>query len=214
MHPVHQGIDPLLFLDFRAGRRWIKAHSKNRSVLNLFSYTCGIGICAMAGGASRVLNVDFSARALSIGQENASLNQLPAGFECLQQDAIAVLRQLSGLGIKGRARKRNFQRLRPQQFDIVVLDPPRRARSPFGAVDTVNDYQSLFKPALLCVGPNGNMLITNNVASVKSDKWKELVLRCASKAGRPITQWTWVLPEADFPSPDGQHPLKMAWLSF
>ena len=213
VHPVHQGIDPLLFLDFRAGRRWIKKRCKNRSVLNLFSYTCGIGVCAMSGGASNVLNVDFSSRALSVGQENASANQLSEGFKCLQQDAIAVLRQFSGLGIKGRARKRSFQRLRPQQFDVVVLDPPRRARSPFGTVDTVNDYQSLFKPALLCVNPSGNMLITNNVASVQGGHWKELVQRCASKAGRPINQWTWILPETDFPSPDGQSPLKMAWLS-
>ena len=124
-----------------------------------------------------------------------------------------MLRQLSGLGIKGRARKRSFKRMRPEQFDIVVLDPPRRAKSPFGAVDTVNDYQSLLKPALLCTKPAGKLLITNNVASVNRSHWQELVQRCAIKAGRPIQQWDWIEPETDFPSPDQQPPLKLAWIS-
>ena len=58
--PIHKGIDPLLFLDFRAGRRRILRESSDQTVLNLFSYTCGIGVAAAKGGAKRVVNVDFS----------------------------------------------------------------------------------------------------------------------------------------------------------
>ena len=43
--------DPLLFLDLRNARGWVKQHSAGKSVLNLFSYTCGVGLCAAAGGA-------------------------------------------------------------------------------------------------------------------------------------------------------------------
>ena len=98
-------------------------------------------------------------------------------------------------------------------FDIVVLDPPRRAKSPFGAVDTVNDYQSLFKPALMCTKPGGKMLVTNNVASVDAGQWTDSLNRCAIKAGRSIESIEMIVPDVDFPSLDGQHPLKMAWLS-
>lgn len=47
----HDGQDPLLFLDLRNARGWVKQHSAGKSVLNLFSYTCGVGLCAAAGGA-------------------------------------------------------------------------------------------------------------------------------------------------------------------
>ncbi|CAM9577006.1 unnamed protein product, partial [Laminaria digitata] len=34
--------------------------------------------------------------------------------------------------------------------------------------------------------------------------------RCAAKAGREVESVQVVLPEEDFPSPDGRHPLKVA----
>lgn len=212
--PVHRGIDPLLFLDFRAGRRHIREHARGKKVLNLFSYTCGIGVAAASGGAKLVLNVDFSNRALSIGRSNAELNELTEPqFQTLQDDAMLVVRQFSGLGVKGKAKRRQYTRRSARLFDIVVLDPPRRAKSPFGAVDTVNDYQSLFKPALMCAKPGGRMLVTNNVASVDAGQWTESLKRCAIKAGRTIESVDMLAPDVDFPSMDGQHPLKMAWLS-
>ena len=212
--PVHRGIDPLLFLDFRAGRRHMRGHAKGKKVLNLFSYTCGIGVAAAAGEAKLTLNVDFANHALSIGQSNANLNELEKPqFQTLQDDAMLVLRQFSGLGVKGKAKRRHYTKRSARLFDIVVLDPPRRAKSPFGAVDTVNDYQSLFKPALMCTKPGGKMLVTNNVASVDARQWTDSLKRCAIKAGRSIQSVDMIAPEVDFPSIDGQHPLKLAWLS-
>lgn len=212
--PVHRGIDPLLFLDFRAGRRHIRKHAKGKKLLNLFSYTCGIGVAAVAGDAKLALNVDFANHALAIGQSNATLNGFAEPqFQSIQEDAMLVLRQFSGLGVKGKAKRRQFTKRSARLFDVVVLDPPRRAKSPFGAVDTVNDYQSLFKPALLCAKVGGRMLVTNNVASVEVESWVESLRRCATKAGRTIEDVELIPPDVDFPSLDGRHPLKMAWLS-
>jgi len=36
--------------------------------------------------------------------------------------------------------------------------------------------------------------------------------RCARKTGRPIREFEWIAPEDDFPSHDGQAPLKIALL--
>ena len=211
---VHRGIDPLLFLDFRAARRLIRERAAGKSVLNLFAYTCGVGVAAAVGGAKEVLNVDFAQHALDVGRRNAELNEVgDAKFRILREDCLPVLRQLSGLGVKGKAARRKFTRLKPRSFDLVVLDPPRYAKSPFGLVDTVNDYQSLFKPALLSVAPGGEMLVTNNVASVEVEVWIDALHRCATKAGRPISSVELLRPEDDFPTfQDTHHPLKMAWL--
>jgi 23S rRNA (cytosine1962-C5)-methyltransferase len=214
--PVHDGIDPLLFLDFRSARRWIRTVSQNKTVLNLFSYTCGMGVVACLGQAKQVLNIDFSMRSLQIGEENARRNNIPlkpenssSQFSCIKDDVFPVIRQFSGLGIKGRAARRPFIKRTTRQFDIVILDPPRISKSPFGKVDLVGDYPSLFKPALLSTKPGGWLLATNNVASVSKEVWHEQLVRCAQKAGVSIQHWTSIHPEADFPSPDENWPLKM-----
>ena len=216
VNPRHQGLDPLLFPDLRAGRRRVRAAADGASVLNLFAYTCGVGVAAMAGGASEVWNVDFAASALAVGRRNAALNDFggPA-FTTIQEDVLPTLRQLAGLPIRGRGKRRprRHQQFKERRFDLVVLDPPPWAKSAFGAVDLVRDYQSLFKPALIATKEGGHMLLTNNVASVEREEWLQVIERCAAKVGRTLSGIEIIEPEADFPSPDGRPPLKMAWIT-
>ncbi|MFH2132935.1 MAG: class I SAM-dependent methyltransferase, partial [bacterium] len=63
-----QGLDPYLFLDMRSARRFILKNSRHLSVLNLFAYTCSLGLCAALGGADKVWNIDFAGSALKVGQ--------------------------------------------------------------------------------------------------------------------------------------------------
>ena len=83
------------------------------------------------------------------------------------------------------------------------------SKSPFGKVDTVNDYPSLFKPALLCTKPGGWLLATNNVASVDEKHWIAQLQRSATKAGVTLSKIVTLRPEKDFPSPDQKWPLKI-----
>lgn len=211
----HSGQDPWLFLDMRAGRRRIMAEATGKSVLNLFAYTCGIGLAAAKGGAAHVVNVDFAESNLRVGKENARLNDLPVRLRFVQSDAFAAMRQLAGIGqpkvVRGK-KMPEFPKLEAKQFDLVFLDPPRYAKSAFGVVDIINDYAALMKPALLCTAEGGTLVCCNNAAQVSREVWADQLQRCASKAGRTVREIEWITPEADFPSPDGQPPLKIALL--
>lgn len=212
----HAGQDPLLFLDLREARGWVRANSAGKSVLNLFAYTCGVGLCAAAGGASEVWNLDFAAGNLAVGRENAALNpQLPA-MRFVQSDYFPAIRQLAGLPVTHRRGQRlpAHPRLEPRRFDLVFLDPPAWAKSPFGTVDLLRDYQSLLKPALLATADNGTLVCNNNLAKVPLEEWRSLVLRCAEKAGRPVRDCQHLPPARDFPSPTGEPPLKTLILRF
>lgn len=212
----HAGQDPWLFLDLRAGRRRVMRDAPGLSLLNLFAYTCGVGTAAAKAGARSVINVDFAESNLAVGRENARLNDLPIRPGFIKSDAFAALRQLAGLGQPTRVRGKlmpAFPKLEPQQFDLVFLDPPRYAKSPFGVVDLVNDYSAIFKPALLCTAEGGMLYCCNNVAEVDRDEWLDLLQRSARKAGRPIRDFEWIMPEADFPSPDRNPPLKILALA-
>jgi len=185
-------------------------------VLNLFAYTCGIGVAALAGGAREVVNVDFARSALKVGEANAARLvgdpvELAARFSTIVDDVIPVVRQLAGLGMPTRGKRaRPFTRRAARQFDLVVLDPPRWAKGAYGAVDVVRDYASLFKPALLATAPGGTVLATNHVPEVTRDEWLAGLERTAAKAGRPLASLETLTPEADFPSPDDRPPLKIA----
>ncbi len=208
----HRGIDPWLFLDLRAGRRYIRQTAGGCRVLNLFSYTCTAGICAAAAGAAEVWNVDFALTSLKIGRKNASINHIRNDrFRIIEEDCLPVMRQLAGLppGVR-RSQRRKFQRFDPRQFDLVILDPPSWSKGPFGAVDVAGDYQGLFKPAILAARPSGGRIIaTNHIPSVELNSWVDALKRCAAKAGRPIRSVKPITPEGDFPSFDGHHPLKI-----
>lgn len=210
----HRGQDPLLFLDMRSGRRWILNNAKDKSILNLFAYTCGVGVCASVAGANEAMNVDFARSSLNFGIENAELNNLDENkISFVHEDVIPVIRQLAGLKVTGRAaRKNKFLKLDARQFDIVYLDPPRWAKTPFGAIDLVRDYQTLFKPSLLSTKPGGQLFCTNHVPKVDLNEWIESLKRCATKVGREIRNIEIIEPEIDFPSFDGKHPLKMVVL--
>ena len=212
----HAGQDPLLFLDLRNARGWVKGHSTGKSVLNLFAYTCGVGLCAAAGGASEVWNLDFAAGNLAVGQENAALNPGLPSMRFIQSDFFPAIRQLSGQPVAHRRGQRlpAYPRLPQRQFDLVFLDPPAWAKSAFGTVDLLRDYQSLLKPALLATADDGVLVCTNNLAKVPMLEWRERVLRCASKLGRPVRDCQPLAPAADFPSLDGQAPLKTLLLHF
>lgn len=211
----HAGQDPWLFLDLRAARRQVMQLAPGKSVLNLFAYTCGVGTAAGKAGAEFVVNVDFAETSLAVGKENAQLNQLPHRPRFIKSDAFAAMRQFAGIGQPERVRGKRmppFPKIEARQFDLVFLDPPRYAKSPFGVVDLVNDYASVFKPAWLCVADGGSMIACNNVAEVNRDAWLDQLQRSAAKAGRPVREFEWILPEADFPSHDGQPPLKTVLL--
>lgn len=206
---IHQGIDPWLFLDFRAGRRTLARLVGERTdctVLNTFAYTATAGVVAAAAGARRVVNVDHARNWTRIGRDNARENGVQMTF--LQVDYFAAVRQMAGLKVGRKGRK--LPRVRRERFDVIVLDPPTLAKGPFGAVDIVNDYASLFKPAWLTLNDDGALLATNHSARVSLDDWLEGCRRCATKAGRPVRDIEVVQGDADFPSFDGAPPLKVA----
>src|SRR5690606_4300643 len=86
-----------------------------KSVLNLFAYTGGFGLYAAAHGATAVTHIDSSVEALEQAEQNVALNGWSRPLDqYLAGDAFAILRHY---------RDSN------QQFDVVILDPPKFAHS-------------------------------------------------------------------------------------
>ncbi|MBD3841980.1 MAG: class I SAM-dependent methyltransferase [Campylobacterales bacterium] len=63
------------FGDMIQGRSFLRKISRNKNILNLFSYTCSLSVAA-GFKANQVVNVDISKSALSIGRTNHQINQI------------------------------------------------------------------------------------------------------------------------------------------
>ena len=63
-----------LFLDQREHRCFVGARAHGLDVVNLFAYTGGFSVHAIAGGARRVISVDLAPEAMADAAENLRLN--------------------------------------------------------------------------------------------------------------------------------------------
>ena len=99
------------FLDQRENRQLLGHYSKGKSVLNTFSYSGGFSVAALIGGATKVVSVDISQTAVTLGDENVALNNLTENHLSVQADVMKNLKD------------------EPEMFDIVILDPPAFAKS-------------------------------------------------------------------------------------
>jgi len=132
-----------LFLDMAKGREWVKTHAQNKNVLNLFSYTCGFAVAAIAGGAQAVVNIDMSKAALSVGRDNLRLNNL--------DDKKARFFGHDLFKSWGKLRKYG-------PYDLLIADPPSMQKGSFLVEKDypriIRQLPSLLKPegiAMLCL---------------------------------------------------------------
>ncbi|MCA2959624.1 MAG: class I SAM-dependent methyltransferase [Silvanigrellales bacterium] len=138
-----------LFPDAREARRVVAQEAKGRTVLNLFSYTCGFGLAALQGGAAGVCNVDASRDYLAWGKRNAALNGMD--FRVIPETAQAFLRRT----LRRREAKGTTE------FDFIVADPPA-----FGVGRDADRLLRLFWPEmaelLVALAPARMVLLFND----------------------------------------------------
>ena len=133
-----------LFLDMLNGRRWVMEHAKDKTVLNLFAYTCGFSVAAIAGAASKVVNLDMSRAALSMGRENHRLNH---------QDTHKVI--FEGVDVF-----KSFGRIKKHgPYELLVCDPPSFQK---GSVDIKRDYKKIIRRIPEFMKPNSLIMLCLN----------------------------------------------------
>ncbi len=139
-----------LFLDMRLGRDWVREQAAGKRVLNLFAYTCGFSVAAIAGGAEHVVNLDMAKAALSRGRDNHHLNKHD-------------LKKVSFLGHElfkswGKVRKYG-------PYDLIIIDPPSFQKGSFALT---KDYQKILRRLPELLTENGTVLACVNDPSITS----------------------------------------------
>ena len=111
----------------KIGREFIQNICKDKNILNLFSYTCAFSVAAISAGASKVVNVDMSKSALTIGRENHRINNLDT--KKVKFMPYDILKSWSRIKKEG-------------PYDIIIIDPPSFQKGSFAAT---RDYEKIIK---------------------------------------------------------------------
>ena len=135
------------------------------------AYTGGFSVSATAGGATRAIAVDASAGALDLAGKNAELNGVGDEVERVRGDAFGWLGEQRDAG---------------RAFDMIVLDPPRFARSRKGLRSALQGYERLNRLAIECMVEGGVLVTFSCSGRVTAEEFQDAVARAATPTGRTV----------------------------
>jgi 23S rRNA (cytosine1962-C5)-methyltransferase len=167
---LHAGQKTGMYLDQRENRRAAAAYLRGRRVLDLFCYTGGFAMTAAQGGASEVLGIDTSRKAVAQARRNAELNAM-ANVRFEVGDGFEALDALLAQG---------------ERFDAVILDPPQFARGKGGTSAALMAYHRLNRAACGLLTAGGILVTCCCTGSVTREDFLLMLSGVAQKSGRDI----------------------------
>ncbi len=171
---VHRGHKTGFYLDQRGNRQLTGqlAHDLPAAgtLLNLFSYTGGFSLHSLSAPGLRVINVDSSADALALAEQNTILNQYdPERAEYHQADVFQWLRDPAH---------------HDHRYDIIVLDPPKFAQGKRQVEGACRGYKDLNLNAFRLVKPGGHLLTFSCSGAISADLFQKVVFGALADSGR------------------------------
>jgi 23S rRNA (cytosine1962-C5)-methyltransferase len=157
------------YLDQRNNRQFCREIVAGKRVLNCFAFTGGFTATALAGGAESVLSIDSSEDALELARENIALNGLPAEkCEWITGDVFQELRTLRDRG---------------EQFDLVILDPPKFAPTASQAQKAARGYKDINLWGFKLLRPGGTLMTFSCSGGIDAAFFQKIVADAALDAG-------------------------------
>lgn len=158
------------FLDQRENRALVERYSRGRKVLNLFCYTGGFSVYALAGGAESVCSVDSSRKAMDLVGRNILLNGFDASrHKGLCCDAIDYLKSV-----------------REGEYDLMIVDPPAFAKHRGALRNALRAYQRLNAAAISKVAHGGLVFTFSCSQVVDKETFALTVFSAAAQTGRSV----------------------------
>ena len=189
------------YLDQRENRRQLRALASGRTVLNLFSYSGGFSIAALAGGARRAVDVDSSEAALALASRQREANGFPAvEADFVRADVFEDVRRRA---------------IAEEEWDIVVCDPPAFAKKRSDLERAARGYKDVNRLAMKLVARGGLLLTCSCSGLVDATLFQKIIFSASLEAGRSFGLLARQGAGPDHPvsldCPEGEY-LKGLWL--
>ena len=180
------------FIDQRENRDLVRQYSRGRRVLNTFCYTGGFSVAALAGGATEVVSIDLSERAVKLADENMKLNfGEDAPHQAIACNAVEYLKDID------------------EDFDLIILDPPAFAKHHKVLGNALQGYKKINVRALQKIRPGGILFTFSCSQAVSRDLFRTTIFTAAAIAGRRVRIIGQLTQPADHPidiyHPEGEY---------
>lgn len=180
------------FLDQRDNRQLLGQYAKGKKVLNGFCYTGGFSVYALAEGATHVTSLDSSRKAMDKLETNLALN----GFEKSNHESVVD-------------DAKTYLTTKPDDFDIIVLDPPAFAKRHADRHKALQGYRFINAAAMKKIRPGGLLFTFSCSQAMNREMFISMAMSAALEAGRNVRVLHHMGHSADHPvsifHPEGEY---------
>ena len=174
------------FLDQRDNRSLVRRFARDRSVLNLFSFSGGFSVAAGVGGCRHATSVDVAPAAIEAASGHWSANGMhPSGHHGVVADVFEYLEQIAN----------------EQTWDFVICDPPSFAPSERARGLAEDAYQRLAQLSAKIVAPGGLLALASCSSHITAERFSQLNMAGIGRARRLATLLSSTHLPVDHPVP-------------
>jgi 23S rRNA (cytosine1962-C5)-methyltransferase len=164
---VLEGQKTGFFFDQRENRLALRDLVKGRRTLDCFCYVGAWAFSAAKFGATEVIGIDSSEKAVKLATGNAALNGLPARFE-----AGDVFEKL-----------RDFEKQK-ERFGCIILDPPAFVKSRAKVREALKGYKEINLRAMRLLEAGGILVTCSCSHHIDQELFREMLIDAAWSVGR------------------------------
>jgi 23S rRNA (cytosine1962-C5)-methyltransferase len=158
------------FNDQRENRKKLMNFVKDKKVLNMFSYTGAFSVYAKAAGASSVISVDASSKAIELAKNNMIANGYSVEENpCIESDAMEYLKAMPA-----------------NEYDVIILDPPAYAKRSDARHNAIQGYKRLNGEAISKLKSGGYLFTFSCSQVVERHHFNSAVMAGALGTGRKV----------------------------
>jgi 23S rRNA (cytosine1962-C5)-methyltransferase len=169
---IAEGQKSGFYCDQRDNRKILASYTKDKKVLDCFSYTGGFTLNSCQNSAASVTSVDSSALAIETLRENIKLNNFDSSKHiAIQSDVNKQLRVFKD---------------QEEKFDVIILDPPKYAPSRSALDRASRAYKDLNRLAMLLLNEGGLLATFSCSGAMDMETFKQVLAWAALDAGKQV----------------------------
>lgn len=169
---IAEGQKSGFYCDQRDNRKILASYTKDKKVLDCFSYSGGFSLNSLVNNAKSITAVDSSALAIDTLKQNVALNNFDATkVTAIQSDVNKQLRAFKESG---------------ELFDIIILDPPKYAPSRSALDRAARAYKDLNRLGMLLLEKGGLLATFSCSGAVDIETFKQIIAWAALDAGKEV----------------------------
>ena len=168
------------FLDQKYNRLLVRDIAKDKKILDTCTHTGSFAMNAYMGGASKVVALDISSKALEDAKKNFELNNM--NIETVEGDVFDYLKNTP----KG-------------EYDMIILDPPAFTKSKDKVNNALNGYKELNYLGIKALKRGGILVTASCTHFVSKDMLETVIYEASKEANVNLKLVSFTGPSRDHP---------------